>query len=105
MVVPSVGFDDRVDPIEVGQTHRGADLNHLAVCSRMDHTVIAGESKIANQARGMGQLVIVGCYHAAFEAVEELRGEEAEHFACAKAPYHGAAVRAAESLRGVEDDL
>src|SRR3546814_11775225 len=67
------------------------------VCSSdLDNIVIALEAEVANQAHGLGQLIIIGGDGTALHGVEGLGGMEAKDFACAEAPDALPFVAAAE---------
>lgn len=105
LVVAPVGGDYGIDVLEVGQTHRCADLDHLAVGSRVDHVVEAGKSEVAHQAHLVGQRIVVGNDGPAFKGVEKLGGVKAQHFAGAKIADHRAAQAAAEGMGRVVHQL
>src|SRR3546814_17325360 len=74
------------------------------VCSS-DLIVIALEAEVANQAHGLGQLIIIGVDGTALHGVEGLGGMEANDFACAEAPDALPFVAAAEGVGCVKHEL
>src|SRR3546814_433554 len=104
-VVAAVRFSDAVEAIQVGQPHCCANLDHLAVGAGVDNIVIALEADVANQAHGLGQLIIIGGDGTALHGVEGLGGMEAKDFACAEAPDALPFVAAAEGVGCVKHEL
>src|SRR3546814_18680464 len=60
---------------------------------------------VANQAQGLGQLIIIGGDGTALHGVEGLGGMEAKDFACAEAPDALPFVAAAEGVGCVKHEL
>src|SRR3546814_11145371 len=76
------------------------------VCSSdLDNIVIALEAEVANQAHGLGQLIIIGGDGTALHGVEGLGGMEAKDFACAEAPDALPFVAADEGVGCVKHEL
>jgi len=105
VVVATVGLDDRIDALQVRQTHRGADLRHLAVCAGMDDVVDASKAEVAHEACGAGDLIVIGQNCPTLKGIEELGGVKTNNLGATKTSDHSSVQRAAESMGSVEHQL
>lgn len=105
LIVATIGLDHRVNVVEIGQAHGGADLDHLAVGAGVDNVIEAGESEVAHQAHGFSQVVVIGDDGPTLECIEEFGGVKAEHFRAAEAANHLALIGTTKGVGRIEQQL
>ena len=102
LIVAAVDRDELLEAIEGGQAHRRGDFAHLAVGADVDDIVVPGKAEVLHQPDLRRQVIIVRDDGPAFEGIHELRGVETEDLGIAERADHPPVVRAAEGVRGIE---
>ncbi len=104
-VVAVVDRDQVVDLVQQRQADRGVELAHLRVDAQAGDLIDAGDAVIAHQSDLIRQSGVMGRHGAAFQGVEDLRRVKAEDLRVAEPADRPTAMRGAERVRGVEDQV